>query len=59
MWLAQLQQATEMREELLFDGELKAGFGGAFDGFDEFDEFDASEEEAWDGPDEDYDCGRR
>ena len=53
MWLAQLQQATEMREELLFDGELKAGFGGAFDGFDEFDEFDASEEEAWDGPDED------
>lgn len=53
MWLAQLQQAEEMREELLFDGELKAGFGGEFDGFDEFDEFDASEEEAWDGPDED------
>lgn len=28
MWLAQLQQETDMREELLFDGELKYGFDG-------------------------------
>ena len=35
-WLAQLQEETDMREEVLFDGELKYGFED-FDG--EYEEF--------------------
>lgn len=41
-WLSQLQQAMDMREDFLFDGELKFGFDGEFgeleEGSDNFDE---------------------
>lgn len=35
VWLSQLRQDTDMREELLFDGELKYGFDEEFDDFGE------------------------
>ncbi len=44
MWLADLQRSTDMREEFLFDGELKAGYGGMFDDFDETAEDERDEE---------------
>ncbi len=51
-WLAGLQEAMEMREELLFDGELKAGFGGKPEDFGEPEDI----EEDWeDGSDDDID----
>ena len=34
-WLAQLQSETDMREELLFDGELKYDYDGEYEEFDE------------------------
>ncbi len=30
-WLTRLQQSMDMREELLFDGELKDGYGGGYE----------------------------
>ena len=34
-WLSRLQEDTDMREEILFDGELKFGLDEEFDGYDE------------------------
>ena len=34
-WLGQLQQAADMREDLLFDGALKFGFDGEYGEFEE------------------------
>ena len=46
MWMTQLQQAMDMQEELLFDGELKVGFGEELDDFEEeSDEFGEESEE--------------
>ena len=44
--MTQLQQAMDMQEELLFDGELKVGFGEELDDFEEeSDEFGEESEE--------------